>query len=191
MWICTWIEDLQKTKLKQQKNPPKYKDVKFNTSQSDYHYLQLTISHGKGAVPNFIYDRDNNSSFVKSLTHDLLVSSFDGWCACLKNVFQFLCFRNKWCLKCLQWFLLGFTTWGPQKVGNKFAIQQDNFCKTELSFKGRGRGISPGYYEHGPQLISRENRRKIILNQKKPLAAWFPAYLSYYLVTWNLSDNPV
>ena len=27
--------------------------------------------------------------------------------------------------------------------------------------KRRGPGISPGYYEHGPRLLSNENRRKI------------------------------
>ena len=27
--------------------------------------------------------------------------------------------------------------------------------------KSRGPEISPGYYEHGPQLLSKENKRKI------------------------------
>ena len=36
-----------------------------------------------------------------------------------------------------------------------------NSDKHRAVVKGRGPGISPGYYEHGPQPLSKENRRKI------------------------------
>ena len=36
-----------------------------------------------------------------------------------------------------------------------------NWDKHRAVVKGRGTGISPGYYEHGPPPLSKENKRKI------------------------------
>ena len=36
-----------------------------------------------------------------------------------------------------------------------------NIVYPVLSLRGGGRGFPPGYYEHGPWLLSKENKRKI------------------------------
>ena len=47
----------------------------------------------------------------------------------------------------------------------------------------------PGYYERGPQLLSKENMRKI--RPKETPSCLIPSLLCIYQATWHLSDNPV
>ena len=51
-----------------------------------------------------------------------------------------------------------------RKGGRELAVKLKYTCNTSRSravIKRRGPGISPGYYERFPQLLSKENRRKI------------------------------
>jgi len=45
--------------------------------------------------------------------------------------------------------------------------------------KSRGLGISPSYYEHGPWLLSQENRRKI--KTKEIPSCWIPHLLVVFM----------
>ena len=57
------------------------------------------------------------------------------------------------------------------------------FVISGLSLSGRGWDF-PGCYDHGPRLLSKENR-------KKKHNQWqCPPTCCIYLATWNLSENP-
>ena len=56
--------------------------------------------------------------------------------------------------------------------------------------KKQGPGIFPTYFEHGPQLLSKENRRK--LQPKEIPSCSIPRLLVVFtLATRNLSDNSI
>ena len=56
--------------------------------------------------------------------------------------------------------------------------------------KRQGPGIFPSYFEHGPQLLSNENRRKI--EPKEIPSCSIPSLLVVFtLATRNLTDNSI
>ena len=54
--------------------------------------------------------------------------------------------------------------------------------------KRRGPEISPRCYEHGPQLISKENKRKI--EPKEIFSCLIPRLLVVFTLQLEISDNP-
>ena len=69
--------------------------------------------------------------------------------------------------------------WNLEKLANLFRVV----------IKSRELGISPGYYESGPRLISLENRIKI--EPEEISSCLIPRLLVIFTrQLWNLSDNP-
>ena len=56
--------------------------------------------------------------------------------------------------------------------------------------KSWGLGIFPGFYEHGPRLLSLENRRKIEPKEISSCFFYSPPTCCICPATWNLSDSP-